>query len=298
MVETDFWPNFMYALQQGKVKAILVNGRISDRSLKKYLLFRRFFSCLFRVFEMAAMQTAGDRDKMISLGLSPERITTLGNLKYDLALSGPLRESEQEGRPAYGIGLDRFVLVAASTHAGEEEVVFDAYMRLLDNFPDIFLVVAPRNIERGEEIRRLAKEKGLKPFKRTAGKEKNANVLVLDTLGELIKLYALVDLVFVGGSLVPEGGHNPLEPACFGKPVLFGPHMEDFPEISNDMLAAGAALQVDCGEDLLRLTTKLFTEDSLREKMATASIQLINKNKGVTERHLELIRSVLENMVP
>ena len=238
LVETDFWPNFLRELNRRDIPCLLVNGRVSESSLVRYRRFRWIFKPLFNSIQTLAMQTEQDAISMRQLGIDPARLVVLGNLKYDAALSG-------SGAKA---GLDRAVLqipeqalvwVAGSTHRGEEEIIFAAFQKLAQSFANLFLVVAPRNVERGAELAAMAARRGLLAVRRSLGGAGETSLLILDTLGELSSVYDLCDVAFVGGSLVPERGHNPLEPAVHGKPVLFGPFMEDFAEISRDLLAVG-----------------------------------------------------------
>jgi 3-deoxy-D-manno-octulosonic-acid transferase len=294
MVETDFWPNFLFEVRKHNVPAFLVNGRISNKSIRLYKKFNWLFRPLFSIFHSLAMQTEKDRAKIIQLGIDQDKVKTLGNLKYDMALPALQGNSSLPDRAAYGIPENSIVWIAGSTHQGEEEIVFRVYEKIRWSFPDIFLMVAPRNIERGEEVQTLAGSLGLLPFRRTETINTKANVLVLDTLGELSGLYSLCDVVFMGGSLVPEGGHNPLEPACFAKPVVFGPHMEDFVEISRDLMVAGAASQVANEEELYESINSLVTDSSVRISQGGKGLQLVNKHQGVTAKHVAIIASIME----
>ena len=295
MVETDFWPNFLFELQRSNVNALLVNGRVSNKSIKRYKRFGLLFRPLFSVFNYLAMQTEEDRAKMIQLGIDADKVKTLGNLKYDMALPALQGKSSLPSRDAYGIPEQSIVWVAGSTHRGEEEIVFRVYKKIVQSFPNLFLVVAPRKAETWDEIPGLAKSFGLRTFRRTEQIDTNANVLVLDTLGELSGLFSLCDLVFMGGSLVPSGGHNPLEPACFAKPVVFGPHMEDFVEISRDLLDAGAADQVANEKELYESIKLLVDDISCRSSQGEKGLQLVKKHQGVTAKHVSLVMSVLKD---
>jgi len=293
LVETDFWPNLLYCLKEADVPAMLVNGRISRLSFDHYRRFAWLFRPLFDSFTILAMQTEEDRQNMIRIGLQPNKVQTLGNLKYDLAPHGATTARPQAARHDYHIPEDSPVWIAGSTHAGEEEMVFRVYRRLLADHPHLFLVIAPRNVERGEEIAGLARRLGLSVFKRTEVFVEGAKVLVLNTLGELSGLYRLADLVFLGGSLVAAGGHNPLEPACFAKPVLFGPHMEDFAEISRDLCMAGGGSEVIDEESLYRQVNHLLESGQARKDMGQKAHALIKTQQGVTARHVERIKTLL-----
>ena len=229
---------------------------------------------------------------MRQLGVDPARLAVLGNLKYDAALSGSGAKAGLD-RVALQIPAQALVWVAGSTHRGEEEIIFAAFQELAQSCANLFLVVAPRNVERGAELAAMAARRGLSAFSRSGGFAGEGSVLILDTLGELASVYDLCDVAFVGGSLVPQRGHNPLEPAVHGKPVLFGPHMEDFAEISRDLLAVGGARQVNNTEELRAELSLLLADPAERERAGRQAQELIAARRGVTEAHIVLIRSLL-----
>lgn len=292
LVETDFWPNFLAALRKRKVPAVLVNGRISRGSFARYHRLRLFFRPLFDSFASICMQTAEDVERMVALGVSAQRVNTLGNLKYEAAGLEPVGgEIERED---LGISTNRMVWAAGSTHSGENEIVLHVHKRLVADFPDLLLLLAPRQVSRGDAIAAMAESRGLAVARRSqGGGALNASVLLLDTIGELSGSYRLCEVAFVGGSLVPQGGHNPLEPAFFARPVLFGSHMEDFFEVSHDLVQVGGALWVAGEEELYQRLKGLLANDVLRREMGAKSNALLAKHQGVTSRHVELVRSLL-----
>ena len=292
LVETDFWPNFLTELNRRDIPCHLVNGRVSESSLARYRRFRWLFRPLFNSFQALAMQTEQDASSMRQLGVDPARLAVLGNLKYDAALSGSGAKAGLD-RVALQIPAQALVWVAGSTHRGEEEIIFAAFQELAQSCANLFLVVAPRNVERGGEIAAMAARRGLLACRRSLGGAGEGSVLILDTLGELASVYDLCDVAFVGGSLVPQRGHNPLEPAVHGKPVLFGPHMEDFAEISRDLLAVGGARQVNNTEELRAELSLLLADPAERERAGRQAQELIAARRGVTEAHIVLIRSLL-----
>lgn len=294
LVETDFWPNFLAQLGRRAIPALLVNGRVTAQSSRNYRRFKIFFRPLFSTFRYLAMQTAADGEQMVALGVPAAKVVALGNLKYDSLLYQGASEGAMATRTQFGLPENATLLVAGSTHEGEEEHLLAVFAELLPSTPDLVLAIAPRNVERGRQIAELARRH---PFRvaRRSGEVAIANcqVLIVDTLGELMPLYRLADLVFVGGSLVAAGGHNPLEPAHFGKPILFGPHMEDFAEISQALLAAGGAKTVGDRRELARALTALLADRQQRVAMGEAARRVVAAQQGVTERHLGLIREVL-----
>lgn len=294
LVETDFWPNFLHSLQEYKVPSLLVNGRISDKSIRLYRQLNWLFKPLFSSFVSIAMQTGADAEKILSLGVPPHKVKVLGNLKYDAVLeqeSLPVSAFTQPGISWLPKG--RIIWVAGSTHSGEEEFLFAAYNRVRALHPELYLVVAPRHVKRGNQIMTLAEKFGLHGTRRSRPMGGHGDFLLLDTMGELAGLYAVCDLVFIGGTLVPEGGHNPIEAASHGKAVLFGPHMEDFPEIADDLLNAGGAVQVGDEEQLFDRLSNWLDDELLRAEIGAQGAAVVANRRNVTARHLALIREIL-----
>jgi 3-deoxy-D-manno-octulosonic-acid transferase len=289
LVETDLWPNFLASLGRHQVNAFLVNGRVSESSAAKYQRFRSFFTPLFNVFNRVSMQTARDVERMKELGVDEERLLALGNLKYGM-VDLPIVEESSDGGP---IPEGRPVLVAGSTHPGEEEIVIDVFKRLQVTFPDLFLVIAPRDIARGREIAGIACDRGIEAVQRSIDDCRVADLLILDTLGELAGIYSKCHAAFVGGSLVMAGGHNPLEPAFFGKPVIFGPHMEDFSEVAEDLLKVGGAATVSDRDTMKEILEKWLTDDRLRLETGAYGAGLVREQEEVTARHLDLIKEAM-----
>ncbi len=291
LIETDFWPNFIWQLKCRNIPIILANGRLTTHSLKGYKRAAFFFRPLFDSFTALGVQMASDAANMRRLGVESKKIITAGNLKYDLP-SPPASQTRQQplfNRPAAGGPL----LVAGSTHEGEEEIILTAYKKLRQDFPDLKLIIAPRDIERRETIERLIKNMNLTSSRRSKGGS-STGLMILDTLGELSTVYALADIALVGGSLVARGGHNPLEPALHGTPILFGPHMEDFAEISRDLLDCGGARQINAVE-LLPVLRDLLNKTETRRKMGERAAGLIRRNQGAARRYVEIIVTIQRN---
>ncbi len=304
LVETDFWPNFLYLLNRRKIPALLVNGRISQGSFKRYRRFSFIFRPLFSSFRYISMQTTDDAEKMKQIGVPADRIKPLGNLKYDAALPAyskqmRLYHSETINRRSFGIPASKTIWVAGSTHSGEEKIILSTYKRLSLLFPDLLLVVAPRQPDRAREIKELAASMGLTSHFRTSLTESKdetiVSVLILNTMGELPQLYGSCNMAFIGGSLVPEGGHNPLEPAAFGKPVLFGPYMDDFTEITADLLKNNAAQTCSTEDELFATLHGWLKNKQSRLAAGTRAKNLVDRNQGVTERHMEIIRQFIHD---
>ena len=188
---------------------------------------------------------------------------------------------------------DKRLWVAGSTHPGEEEIILKVYQQLRRAFNDLYLIIAPRNVERGAEIATMAGSIGFKPVRRSEGGDLTGDLLILDTLGELAAVYGLADFAFIGGSLVRERGHNPLEPAAFAKPVIFGPYMEDFAEIAEDLLGVGGAVRVDGEKEMILILEKWLTDDKDRQAVGLRAVRLVEEQRGVTARHVDLVRRVI-----
>lgn len=292
LVETDFWPNVLWQLSRRRVPSLLVNGRVSRRSFDRYQRFSSFFQPMFDTFQRLVMQRDEDVQLMSRLGVSRGKLDSYGNLKYDSLLSG-VAGSQVLARADFAIPEKAVVLVAGSTHAGEEDEIFTMWAQLCREFPEIFLVVAPRQVERSRQLIALAGAKGLAAYSRTGEKIEGGRVMVVNTMGELASLYKLADYAFVGGSLVAEGGHNPLEPAVWGKPVFFGEHMDDFADIVEDMLAVEAGVMVADGVALSHELRRLFADPVSRINMGNRAFEFVAARQGVTQGYVDLVAGVL-----
>jgi 3-deoxy-D-manno-octulosonic-acid transferase len=297
IMETEIWPNFTREARKRGIPLILANGRISDGSFSGYQRFSWFFRHSLEHFSRLCMQTETDHERIVAVGAPPDRVMTIGNLKYDI----PFRQIDDEGRNKlrrqYSIPDRMIVLAAGSTHAGEEQCLIDTYRELLTTVTDLFLVLVPRHPERTEEVAGLLKLSGLQ-FRRltslsAAGQFKPGEVLLVDTIGEMMSIYALSDVAFVGGSLVPTGGHNLLEPASLGIPSVFGPHMANFREIAALVLQYGAGIQAETAERLTDSFRALITSAELRQVLGQNGLKLMRDNGGATERHMEVIARFL-----
>jgi 3-deoxy-D-manno-octulosonic-acid transferase len=298
IMETEIWPNFLRELGRRRIPAVLVNGRISDRSFGRYLRLRTVFRRILGDFAALCMQSEEDARRMAAIGADPSRVHVTRNLKYDLRPAPVLPERMAALRDRYRIDGDLPLFIAASTHRGEDEIVVSAYQRLLDEGHRIGMVLVPRHPERAAEVAVLVGRAGLSWRRRSElGADSSllaaGELLIVDTVGELMEFYALSDLVFVGGSLVPTGGHNPLEPASLAKPVLFGPHMTNFREIAALLTGFGGACQVADGAALTEMLRTLLDDPSRRHGMGERGVRFMEENAGATERNLAVIASFL-----
>jgi len=296
LVETDFWPHWLHLLARHQVPLFLVNGRISQKSFANYQRYAVLFRPMFNAFTLLSMQTGADAEKMRSLGVGPEKVVTLGNLKYDTHLTrGPMKDeaTKRETKAAYGFDSNAPLWICGSTHRGEEQLLFSALLELRRIIPDLQLLIAPRNIERTGEIVSLARQANLACRTWTEARHTGEGILILDTIGDLVNCYPMAEVVFIGGSLVPLGGHNPIEPAAAEIPVLFGPHMEDFTEIAAELVENGGARQVTSTASLAAAVQQLCTDPLLHRSMASAAGECVRANRGVVRRHLEIITTLL-----
>ena len=285
-VDTEIWPNWLRACRRRGVKTLIVNGRISDRSYRRYRLARPFMRRFLRDLDHVCAQTDVWARRFADLGLSSDRVSVTGSLKFDaldIASTASALHVGDRVLQYFAFAVERPVVLAASTLKGEEEPVLRAFQQICATANDAVLILAPRHPERAEEVRKLARRRGFDAVLRTAlsiETPPDARVVVLDTIGELPRLFQLATLVFVGGSLVPAGGHNILEPAVFGKPILFGPSMQNFREIAELFVRHHAALQVQTEAELERALVALLEDPVRRASLGAAARALVDSNKG------------------
>ena len=294
LVETDLWPGWLNLLHRKRIPILLVNGRISDRSLARYQRFSFLFRPMFRSFDLMAMQTRRDAERLAALGVAVQRVTTLGNLKYDTTPPPHTGHGRTMNRRILHLPARGPLWVCGSTHPGEETIILAVFAELRRQVPDLCLLVAPRDIARAGEVVDLARRLNLPVTRRSTVGGQEAAIVVLDTIGELKNCYALASVAFVGGSLVAQGGHNPIEPAAFAVPVLFGPHMEDFVDIAADLVRCGGGRTVTDQAEMTDLLARLLADQERRLAMGRAARGLVAKNRGVVNRHLAVIDTLLQ----
>jgi 3-deoxy-D-manno-octulosonic-acid transferase len=293
IVETEIWPNFIRHSRNLGIPVVLVNGRISDRSYPRYRKVARFLRPVLREVSAFCMQSQQDADRIIDLGADPDRVHSTGNLKFDLQPPSFGKMERDRLRAEYSIPPGTRVWCAGSTHAGEEEQVLRVYSRIRETEESVFLILAPRHPERCVDIEILLQRWNLGFVRRSEitsqGELKAGDVLLVDTLGEMLKLYTLSDVVFVGGSLVEVGGHNVLEASMLKKPVCFGPHMHNFKEISRLVTDAGGGVQVANEAELLKITQEFLAHPEKCREMGEKGFSLIASNQGATRRSINII---------
>jgi 3-deoxy-D-manno-octulosonic-acid transferase len=299
MVETEIWPNLLRECRRRGIRTALVNGRISTRSFPRYRLVRPFIRRVFSDIDRLCVQTEETARRLRQLRADPARITVTGSLKFDSLdpSSSPGRGRERVLR-FFRVPAGRLVLVAGSTSKGEEEAVIRAFNRVRTTAAggNALLILAARHPERFGEVQRLCQREGLSTVRRSdlpIDAEPRVDAVILDTIGELAQLYQIATAVFVGGSLVPLGGHNILEPAVHGKPIVFGPHMENFAEIASAFLANGAAVQVRTPRDLEDVVVELMADPVRRARLGAAARALVEANRGAKDATLRVLGELL-----
>ncbi len=294
IVESDIWPNFLFEMKKRHVPVILINARLSNRSFKGYKRFSFIFNKLFLSFAKICTQSIEDARRFMLLGIPSNMISTTGNIKFDQPYD-PVSEKEIEllKQSMHIYQPVKKILMAGSTHEGEESILIDAFSRIRKDFADTVLVVVPRNPERARSVLKLCKSAGfssilMKDFK-NIDKDEKFDVIIVDVIGILKRLYAIADVAFVGGSLVALSGHNPLEPAAFSKPIIFGQYMSDFAHISQMLVDSGGAVQVENANSLYETIADILGDSDKARNMGEKAFRVFNANKGAVEKTLKVI---------
>ncbi len=295
VMETELWPNLFAAARNRRIPLVLASARLSPRSFGRYQRLAQLVSWTLAQPALIAPQSEQDAERFRQLGAPPEKIAVLGNLKLDFRVPDGVAEAGAALRAR--IAAHRPVWIAASTREGEEELVLEAFARVRQRIPDVLLILVPRHPQRFDSVAALVERCGFGLLRRSAGsagERAGADVFLGDTLGELLLFYAAADVAFVGGSLVPVGGHNPLEPAALGLPVLMGPEVANVATLIEQMQADAAARVVPDAYALAQSVTDILAQPKLRERMGAAARRLVQSNRGSVERLLDRIDGLLE----
>ena len=292
IMETELWPNFIAACERRAIPVVLANARLSERSARGYARFARLTAPMLARLQLIAVQSAAEAQRFLQLGARPEAVQVTGSIKFDLQVDAQLLARATACRADWGA---RPVWIAASTHAGEDEIALAAHRQLLARWPQALLILVPRHPERFSSVYELCQRQGFATCRRSAGAQPQATdaLLLGDTMGELLFLYALADVALVGGSLVANGGHNLLEPAALGKPVLSGPHLFNFQEISSQLREAGALREVQDADSLAREVAQLWQSRDDWQAMSEAGLAVLRGNQGALARLLGGIQRLL-----
>jgi 3-deoxy-D-manno-octulosonic-acid transferase len=289
IMETELWPNLIHYADALEIPMVLANARLSARSAAGYQKIAKLSQRMLQQFTLIAAQSQDDRQRFVALGADKDSVHAVGNLKFEITLPASLTEEAEALRSIWG---NRPVFIAASTHEGEDEIILNASRKIRAEFPDLLLILVPRHPERFDKVAALSQRSGFKILRRSDNGmcSRDIQVLIIDTMGELPLFYGTADIAFVGGSLVPKGGHNLLEPAALGRAVIIGPHYFNFSEISRQFLEAGAAIQIASSENLADKVIALLRNPQQRADMGQAGQNLIKHSQGASKRLLNLIK--------
>ena len=302
-LETELWPNWLMIAHRMKIKTAIVNGRISGRAIKRYRMIRPLMKEVLGSMNAFSMIQEIDAQRIREIGAPPDKITVNGNAKYDLLL----RQSDSRRpdpirywRQIFGVKENEPVFLAGSTRHSEEEIILDAYQKVIRKAPNTLLILAPRHLERTRHIEKIIKARGLDCQLRTClknnGENRTAPVIILDTMGELQAIYSIATVVFCGGSLAPLGGQNILEPAVWAKPVLYGPNMEDFLDARNLLESTGGGIEVKDANDLAEKVLFFITRPDQAQKTGNSARRAVEMNQGAAQKHAEVITSLLHSV--
>jgi 3-deoxy-D-manno-octulosonic-acid transferase len=300
-VETELWPGLFYSLKKINSRIITLNGRISQKSFEGYKKIKPFMEDLLSNVDFFYMQEKGDAERITALGADKDKVGIMGNFKFDM-------DMKDEAPMSWLSNIPGKILLAASTHEGEEEAVLNAFRIIKDSLQDTKLIIAPRHPERFNETAELIEKKGFSFVRRSAMDQQSAvsgqrsgetgqcssfpDVVLLDTIGELSRVFSRAEVAFIGGSLVPRGGHNIMEPAYWGRPIIFGPHMNNFP-IAGEFLSKSAAQEIRNPEDMAKAVIELLSNSEKAADMGLAARAIVDKNTGAVNKAIELIRGYI-----
>lgn len=283
MIETELWPNLLKEMAKNKIPTILINGRISDKSFGKYMTAAPFLKGTLQKMSSFCMQSDLDAERIVAIGAPKYKVKVTGNMKFDVDIKTDLKAMETL-KETLSLKADEELIVAGSTHQGEESIVLEVFKNTVKDHPKLKLLIAPRHIERAYEVREEVKKAGL---------ENTANVFVLDKIGYLTSAYSFATIVFVGGSLVPHGGQNPIEPAIFEKPVIFGPHMFNFKDAVRSLLAVNGAIQISGAEELSQCVKQLLNDNKKRAELGRNAKEAVMSGRGATSKNIDAIKGLL-----
>lgn len=293
VMETELWPNHIYCCQQLQIPVVLANARLSARSAKGYARFPKLVKPMLQSLDLLAVQTQTEAERFLALGATEASVKVTGSIKFDLNVDSEILDKAQQLRASWQ-AQQRLVWIAGSTHQGEDEQILAAHQQLLKIRPDALLILVPRHPERFETVFALCQAQNMATQRRSTQSLVSCldQVLLGDTMGEMLLLYACADIAFVGGSLVEHGGHNLLEPAALGKPVLSGKHIFNFLDIAQQLLEAGDLLQVDDSQQLTQALLTLIEHPEQAQQMREAGFRVLHNNQGALQRLMEAIAQI------
>lgn len=293
LMETELWPNVIHACGARRVPVCLINGRLSSKSARQYALIRPLVQPMLAGLWHAAMQSDTDALRLIGIGARPEAVSVTGSLKFDIYI--PPSVYEEAAALRRNLGQDRPIFMAGSTRPREEDALIEIYAELKERFPNLLMVLAPRHPERFAEVAALCEVRGLKMQRRSSGTEcvPSIEILLLDSMGELVRFYAASDVAFVGGSIAPLGGHNVLEPAGLGVPIVTGPHLFNFAEIAAKLIAGGSLKVANTSSEIVEITSSWLSSSDTRDLAGRTGREIVEANRGATMRILAVLDATL-----
>ena len=300
-LETELWPNFSRELHLQNIPSMVISGRISSESFKSYSFFRFFFKKVLSNIDCFCMQTKTDADRIIHIGASPEKVVVTGNIKFDLRVPPITTEEIKKIQNNFHFSDEDNIFIAGSTHRGEEDIIIKVFTALKKKINNLTLILAPRHPERFDEVADILTHSKIPYHRRTAlpktPDENRHHVILLDTIGELAKSYSIADIVFIGGSLVPVGGHNVLEPAVFSKPVIYGKHMDNFREVVSLLQKKKGSIQVNNVGEFIEQSLLLLNNKELCGQIGGTSFQVIKENSGAVNKSMVILKKILGNAI-
>ncbi|UTW44778.1 lipid IV(A) 3-deoxy-D-manno-octulosonic acid transferase [bacterium SCSIO 12696] len=297
IMETELWPNLIFGCAKRGIPMVLANARLSEQSAEGYSKIPALMGSMLRKMHKVAAQHKDDGERFVGLGLPKKQLKVTGNIKFDLELSAEIKQKAKQLRSQWRGDAKRSVLLVASTHRGEDEIILDSFQQLLQSHPSLLLVLVPRHPERFDEVAELCESRELSLIRRSqeVAPESSHQVLLGDTMGELLAFCGASDVVFMGGSLVPVGGHNVIEPAAWGVPVVSGPYLFNFAEASQLLLEADGLQVCNGSEQIAVAVDELVSDPDHRHTMGAAANTVAEQNRGALEKLLKLISPLVAN---
>ena len=300
LIETELWPNFLRIAWKKKIPVMMMNGRISDRSMRRYSLVKHYTKKMLNQIRVLCMQSSFDVEHIIAMGADPARVIITGNTKYDQTYATVSPEECAALKKEFHFEGRGPVIVCGSTHSGEEEILMRTFARIKKEYPDLCVILTPREITRAPSVKAHVEANGFTVIRRSemgtkADDGRFHQVVILDTIGELGRLYSIADVVFVGGSLVKIGGHNILEPAAHGKPIIVGSYMFNFKEIFELLGKRGVCLMVKNEEELDQTLRSLLANPEKMKEMGEEALRVVHENRGATQRNIECFEKLVDD---
>lgn len=295
IIETELWPNMLHFSSRRDIPVLLINARLSQKSAQGYRRLGRLTRSMLQNLDLVCAQNRSDAERFVSIGLADSRIAVTGSIKFDVYIDQALRVRAAELRGQWSPRAQREIWIAASTHHGEDALVIAAHRRLLRQFPELLLVLVPRHPERFDQVYALCDASGIATQRRSLVQQLQpaTGILLADTMGELSLLFGACDIAFVGGSLVPTGGHNMIEPAAWGLPVLCGPHLFNFADVSRALEEQGGLIIVQDQEQLAEQLAVLLGDREKRRRGGAANMRVVEQNRGALQRQFDVVQRYL-----